>query len=86
MLPTELPTVFMLESSGLITELPTELLTAHPHMKVVGILICMENSHGQPTPLPTKLPTVSVYGRSGQPNLNGKISMDSSWAAYSTSN
>ena len=114
-LPTELPTISILESSGLPTELHTELptisvygssgkpycmakfpwaahSTAHwaahffshlevvgcplscplfPYMEVVGSLICMAKfplaAHGQPTPLPTELPTVSIYGSSGQP-------------------
>ena len=114
-LPTELPTISILESSGLPTELHTELPTisvygssgqpylhgkipmgsplhcppscplfSHlevvgcplscplfPYMEVVGSLICMAKfpwvAHGQPTPLPTELPTVSIYESSGQP-------------------
>ena len=42
----------------------------YPYMEVVGSLICMAKfpwaAHGQPTPLPTELPTVSIYGSSGQ--------------------
>ena len=42
-----------------------------PYMEVVGSLICMAKfpwaAHGQPTPLPTELPIVSIYGSSGQP-------------------
>ena len=72
------------------------------YMAVVGTLICMAKfplaAHGQPTPLPTELPTffifgssglptelppVSIYGSSGQPNLHGKIPMGSPWAAHS---
>ena len=53
-LPTQLPTISILESIGLPTELPTDL------------------------------PTVSIYVSSGQPNLHGKIPMDSPWAAHST--
>ena len=68
----------------------------YPYMTVVGSLICMAKfpwaAHGQPTPLPTELPTfftfgsswlptelptVSIYGSSGQPNLHGKIPMGS---------
>ena len=68
----------------------------YPYMEVVGSLICMAKfpwaAHGQPTPLPTELPTfftfgsswlptelptVSIYGSSGQPNLHGKIPMGS---------
>ena len=53
-LPTELPAVAILENSGMLTELPTI-------SKVVGRLIRMANfllvAHGQPTPLPTELPT-----------------------------
>ena len=58
-----------------------------PYMEVVGSLICMAKfpwaAHGQPTPLPTELPTVSIYGSSGQPNLHGKIPMGSPRAAHS---
>ena len=68
----------------------------YPYMAVVGCLICMAKfpwaAHGQPTPLPTELPTffifgssglptelppVSIYGGSGQPNLHGKNPMGS---------
>ena len=68
----------------------------YPYMEVVGSLICMAKfpwaAHGQPTLLPTELPTffmfwssglptklstVSIYGISGQPNLHGKIPMGS---------
>ena len=42
-----------------------------PYMEVVGSLICMVKfplaAHEQPTPLPNELPTVSIYGSSGQP-------------------
>ena len=53
-------------------------------------------AHGQPTPLPTELlpffifggsglstelPTVSIYGISGHPNLHGKNPKGSLWAA-----
>ena len=74
----------------------------YPYMAVVGSLICMAKfpwaAHGQPTPLPTELPTVfifgssglptelppvSIYGSSGQPNLHGKFPMGSPWAAQS---
>ena len=148
-LPTELPTISILESSVLPTELPTELPTisvygssgqsnlhgkipmgspwaAHStanwaalfsyfevvgcplscplflYMEVVGSLICMAKfpwpAHGQPTPLPselptflifgssglpTELPTVFIYGSSGQPYLHGKIPIGSPWAANS---
>ena len=50
-LPTELPTISLLESCGLPTELPTELPTfsllevvgcpLFPYMEVVGSLICL---------------------------------------------
>ena len=72
-------------------------------MAVVGSLICMAKlawaGHGQPTPLPTELPSffmfgssglptelppVSIYRSSEQPNLHGKIPMGSPWAAHST--
>ena len=36
-----------------------------------------------PTELPTELPTVSIYGSSGQPNLHGKIPMGSPRATHS---
>ena len=72
----------------------------YPYMEVVGSLICISKfqwaTHGQPTPLPTKLPifffifgssglptelpTVSIYGRSGQPNLHGSP-LAAKWAA-----
>ena len=74
----------------------------YPYMAVVGSLICMAKfpwaAHWQPTPLPTELPTlfmfgssglstelptVSIYGSSGQPNLHGKIPMGSPRAAHS---
>ena len=70
----------------------------YPFMSVMGSLICMAKfpwaAHGQPTPLPTELPTffmfgsselptVSIYGSSGQPNLHGKIPMGSQWAVHS---
>ena len=52
-----------------------------PYMEVVGSLICMAKfpraAHGQPTPLPTELPTVSIYGSSGKPYLHVKIPMGS---------
>ena len=122
-LPTELPTISILENSGLPTELPTELPTisvygssgqpnlhgqnSHgqhmgsplhcplscplfsylevvgcllscplscplfPYMEVVGSLLCMAKfpwaAHGQPTPLPTELPTFFIFGSSGLP-------------------
>ena len=53
----------------------------YPYMEVMGSLICMAKStwaaHGQPNPLPTELPTVYIYGSSGQPYLHGKIPMGS---------
>ena len=130
-LPTELPTLSILESSGLPFELLTELPTISvygssrqpflygkipngssfcsplrcplsPYTEVLDSLICMTKfswaAHGQPTPLPTglptfsffgssglhtELPTVSIYGSSGQPNLLGKIPMGSLRAAHS---
>ena len=43
----------------------------YPYMEEVGSLICMAKfpwaAHGQPTPLPTELPTTSIYGNSGLP-------------------
>ena len=73
----------------------------YPYMEVVGSLICMAKfpwaAHGQPTPMPTELPTfftlgrswlptelpiVPIYGSSGQPNLHGKTPMGSPWAAH----
>ena len=43
----------------------------YPYMAVVGSLICMANfpwaAHGQPTPLPTELPTFFIFGSSGLP-------------------
>ena len=99
-MPTELPTVSILESSGLpTTELPTELFTIS---RVVGSLVCIHTSHVQPMGstlhfllsyqlfhigsggLPTELHTVSIYWSSGQPNLHGKFPMGSPWAAHST--
>ena len=59
----------------------------YPYMAVVCSLICMAKfpwvAHGQPTPLPTELPTFFIYGRSRQLNLHGKIPMGSPWAAHS---
>ena len=50
-------------------------------MEVTGSLICKAKftraAHGQPTPLPTELPNISIYGSSGQPNFHGKIPMGS---------
>ena len=46
--------------SGVATELP-----------IVSIL----ESSWLPTELPSELPTISIYGRSGQPYLLGKIPM-----------
>ena len=43
-------------------------------------LFAWQNSHGQPTPMPT----VSIYGSSGHPNLHDKISTGSLWAAHYT--
>ena len=44
-----------------------------PYMEVAGSLICMAKfpsaARGQLTPLPTKLPAVSIYGSSGQLNF-----------------
>ena len=85
-LPTELPTFSCLEVVGCPLNCPL-----FPYMEVVGSLICMAKfpwaAHGQPTPLPTELPTelptVSIYGSSGQPNLHGKIPMGSPRAAHS---
>ena len=42
------------------------------YMEVVGSL-CMANSHGQPT----ELPTVSIFGRNGHSNFHGKIPIGS---------
>ena len=39
----------------------------YPYMAVVGSLICWQNSHGQPTPLPTELPTFSCVEVVGCP-------------------
>ena len=39
-------------------------------------------SSGLPTELPTELPTVSKYGSSGWPNLQGKIPTGDPWAAH----
>ena len=64
----------------------------YPYMEVVGSLLCMAKfpwaAHSTAhwaahfftfgsSWLPTELPTVSIYGRSGQPNLHGKILMGS---------
>ena len=64
----------------------------YPYMAVVGILICIAKfpwaAHSaahwaahfsifECSGLPTELPTVSIYGSSGQPNLHGKIPMGS---------
>ena len=121
-----LPTTSTLESSGLSSELPTELPTISvyggsaqpylhgknsngnsmgsplrcqlfPHMEVLGRLICMAKfpwatqstahwaanffvfgSYG----LPTELPTVSIYGSSGQPYFHCKIPTGSPWADH----
>ena len=43
----------------------------YPYMEVVGSQICMAKFPWAATPLPT----VSIYGSSGQPNLHGKIPM-----------
>ena len=39
----------------------------YPYMEVVGNLICMQNYNEQPIPLPTELPTLFIFGRSGLP-------------------
>ena len=69
-LPTELPTISILK----VVDCPLSCTLSCPlysYMEVVGSLICMAKfawaDHGQPTPLPTELPTVSIYGSSGQP-------------------
>ena len=99
-LPTELPTISILESSGLPTELPTISVygsSGEPYLHG-KIPMCSPwaahsalhwaahflkfGSSGLPTVLPTELPTVSIYGSSGQPNLHGKIPMGSPWAAH----
>ena len=58
----------------------------YPYMEVVGSLICIAKFcwavHWQPTPLPTELPTVSIDWSYGQPNLHGKIFMDSCAAQW----
>ena len=67
----------------------------YPYMEVIGSLICMTNirwaAHWQPIPLLTELPTQlptplptepPIYGISWQPNLHGKIPMDSPWASH----
>ena len=50
----------------------------YPYMEVWDSLICMAKfpweAHGQPTPLPTEFPTVSIYESSGQSKLHGRIS------------
>ena len=70
----------------------------YPYMEVVGSLICMAKfpwaAHSAAhwaahffifgsSGVPTELPTVSIYGSSGQPNLHGKIPMGSPRAAHS---
>ena len=61
-LPTTLPTISILESSGYPLSCPMSC-PLYPYMAVVGSLICMAKfpwaAHGQPTPLPTELPTFS---------------------------
>ena len=91
--PLSCPLFSHLEVVGCPLSFP---LFPYPYMEVVGSLICMAKfpwvAHGQPTPLPTELPTfftfgsswlptelptVSIYGSSGQSNLHGKIPMGS---------
>ena len=67
---SKLSIVSILESSGLPTELSTEL----PNISVYGIA----KFSWAATPLPTELPTVSIYGSSGQRNLHGEIPIGSS--------
>ena len=59
-----------------------------PYIEVVGSLICMAKfprvANGQPTPMLNELPTVSIYGSSGQSHLHGKIPTWSPQVAYST--
>ena len=63
-------------NSGQFSGQPTELYMNYILIwKVLAALFAWQNSHGQLTPLPTELPTVSIYGSSGQPNLHGKIPM-----------
>ena len=89
-LPTELPTISILESSGLPTELHTELPTisvygsgGQPdlHGKIPTALptalpaVSIYGSSGQPTELPTELPIVSIHGSSGQPTERPTVSI-----------
>ena len=78
--PLNCPQVSYLKIVGCKLNCPLSCLL-YPYMKVAGSLICMTKfpwaSYGQPAPLPTQLPTVSIYGSSGQSYLHGKIPMDS---------
>ena len=83
-LPTELPTISYLEVEG---------CPLYPYMDVMGSLICMAKfpwaAHSAAdffifgSSEATELPTVSIYGSSGQPNLHGEIPMTSPRAAHS---
>ena len=111
-LPTELPTISILESSGLPTELLTELPTVPiyvssgqpnlhgkipmgspwaPHStahwaeycfhiwKKLATQFVWQNYHGQPTPLPTELPTFSYLEVVGCPLSCPLSHIVSSW-------
>ena len=54
---------FISESSGL----PTELSTVSLYGSSGAALFAWQNSHGQPTPLPTELPTFSYFASIGVP-------------------
>ena len=74
-LPTELPTISLLESSGMPTELPTEL----PTISVYGCsgqpynVFTFQNSHGQPFAGPFgNLPNIVDYAHRPASRLSGR--------------
>ena len=79
-LPTKLPTVSIYEGSGKIPMGSPWSANSAAHW-VADFLIF--GSSGLPTELPNELPTVSIYGSSGQLNLHCKIPMGSPRAAHS---
>ena len=61
-LPTELPTISILERSGVSIKLATELPTISVYESSWSLIYIAKfpwAAHGQPTPLPTELPTFS---------------------------
>ena len=90
-LPTELPTISILDKSGLPTELHTELPTISVYGRSGQPNLHCKIPMGSPWAVHSTahlaahfftfgsswLPSVSIYGSSGQPNLHGEIPMGS---------